>query len=291
MNRAVYKFFDQQTTELAEVIEFDLVDNPGCKAWQFAVLLNSKSRHLKKFPLIKYARPPVNVDKIYDNLKVIISQINTTEFPVEFDVPPTFKYADQDLMNRLHRHFTNSCYTLWDLRYANVGPSQESVSLVLHELNEVIHRLENYLQTPYKIQLAKTYTQEEVHVQCDGNEFGYDIYPFRCYHSYDQADLILDSYILGKTLLESFACNDNPINWDTAGHMKTNGGAIITVGDVRQQIYNSPEFNNWLQEHNVNKHSMHADFPLGYFAPGHRSKFESLKKELWKYSSSIEILL
>jgi hypothetical protein len=291
MSRAVYKFYDQQTSELSEVIEFDLVDNPGCKAWQFAVLLNSKSRYLKKSSPVRYTPPPANIDEIYNNLKVIISQVNTTEFPVEFDVPLSFQQVDQDFMNRLHRHFTNSCYTLWDHRYANIGPHQEAVSLVLHELNESIHYLENHLQTPYKIQLAKNYPQEEVHVRCNGEEIGYDIFPFRCYHSYDQADLILDGYILGKTLLESFLCDDNPINWDTAGHMKTNGGAIITVDDVRQQIYNSLEFNNWLQKHNVEKHCRHADFPLGYFVSGHRSKFESLKKELWKYSSSIEILL
>ena len=291
MARAIYKFFDQSSNELAEIIEFDLVDNPGSKAWQFSVLLNNKSRYLKKFSPIRYTQPPANVDEIYNNLKVIISQVNTTEFPVEFDIPVSFSQADQDFMNRLHRHFTNSCYTLWDYRYVNVGPHQELVSSVLHELNEVIHYLEMYLQTPYKIQFAKNYPQEEVHVRCDGEEIGYDIFHFRRYHSYDQADLILDGYILGKTLLESFACNDNPINWDTAGHMKTNGGAIITVDDVRQQIYNSLEFNNWLQEHKVEKQYMHADFPLGYFVPGHRSKFELLKKELCKYSAEIEILL
>ena len=78
---------------------------------------------------------------------------------------------------------------------------------------------------------------------------------------------------------------------DTAGHMKTNGGAAITVDDVRQQIYNSSDFNKWLRNYGVEKHQRFADFPLGHFVPGHRYKIESLKKELRKYSSSIEILL
>jgi hypothetical protein len=291
MSRSRYNFFDQQTNELAEVIEFDLIDNPGCRAWQYAVLLNDKARTLGKCCPFTYVRPPANIDEIYNRLKNTINQLEATDFPIEFDIPESFDQADSDLMNRLHRHFTNSCYALWDYRYAKSVTQQQIIDAILHELNELVHELEIYMATPHRMQLVQQWSQEEVYVQCDGRELGYDIFPFRQYHSFDQADLILDGYILGKTLLQSYVCYDDPASWDTAGHMKTNGGAAITVDDVRQQIYNSSDFNKWLRDYGVEKHQRFADFPLGHFVPGHRYKIESLKKELWKYSSSIEILL
>lgn len=291
MSRARYNFFDQQLNELAEVIEFDLIDNPGCRAWQYAVLLNDKARSLAKCCPIRYAKPPANIDEIYNRLKTIINQLEATDFPIEFDIPESFDQDNSDLMNRLHRHFTNSCYALWDHRYAKSVSQQQTIDMILNELNELIHELERYIATPHRMQLIQRWSQEEVLVRCDGRELGYDIFPFRQYHSFDQADLILDGYILGKTLLESYVCYDDPTSWDTAGHMKTNGGAIITVDDVRQQIYNSSDFDKWLEHYGVEKQYQCADFPLGHFVPGHRSKMELLKKQLFKYSSSIEILL
>jgi len=290
MSRAVYKFYDRQTNELAEIIEFDLIDNPGCRAWQYAVLLNDKARDMVKLSPIRYMQPPVNINEIYAGLKDAVSNINQTEFPVEFDVPESFDQIDQDLMNRLHRHFTNSCYTLWDHRYHNTGPHQEFLNVILHELNTRVHEVEMYTSTPHKLRLIESYPQEEIHFLCD-SQTGYDMYPFRKYHSFEHADLILDGYILGKTLLESFACDDDPTSWDTNGHMRTNGAAVVVMDHVRQQIYHSLEFTEWLRKHRTERRRKHADFPLGNFVAGHRSKMEALMPTLDKYSSSIEILL
>ena len=91
----------------------------------------------------------------------------------------------------------------------------------------------------------------------------------------EHADVILDTYILGKTLIESFLNQDNPVNWDTSGHVRTNGGCCFLMTDARNRIYKSQEFKNWLQEHNASMNNIYADFPLGNFAPGHKKKLDT----------------
>jgi hypothetical protein len=288
MSRAVYKFFNRQDNQLVDVVEFDLIDNPGCRAWQYAVMLNDKSRDLIKSPPIKLKKNlPDNIVDLYENLKQVIRTLSNTEFSYNHDIPESFDLVTQDHMNKLHRHFTNSCSTLWNPSYANT--LDFTLDKVLHDLNQIVHDLEIYIPTATKLKYC--HAPQEVWLINHGRELGYDIFPFRQYHSYDPADLILDGYILGKTLIESFACHDDPTSWDTAGHMKTNGGSIIVVGDTRQQIYNSLEFIEWLRNYGVEKHQRLADFPLGYFVPGHRSKLESLQKDVYKYSVQVNIVL
>jgi hypothetical protein len=288
MSRAVCTFVDCATGETAEVIEFDLIDNPGVRAWRYAVMLNNKSRYLyRRRPIIFQKARPSDIADRYEFLKSIVTKLSTTEFAWNYPVPETFDQVDQEFLNLAHRHFTNSCLTLWDPRQPR--SIDFDLDRILHDLNDIVHELEIYIPTPNKLRYYLT--GQEIRLINDVRELGYDILPFKSYHSYEPADLILDSYILGKTLIESFACHDDPISWDTAGHVRTNGGAQILLDRTRQQIYVSTEFNQWLQDHNLEKHMTWADFPLGNFVSGHRAKAESLYKDLDKYSAHINITL
>jgi hypothetical protein len=178
---------------------------------------------------------------------------------------------------------------LWNPKYSDFENLYE-LNGILNKLNEEIHTLENFIPTENKLIYNKIRTPEIWTIN-HGDELGYDILPFRHYHSYEPADLILDSYILGKTLLESFRCNDNPTCWDTCGHVRTNGGACMLLGNGRQELYNSDAFNKWLADYGITKEQSMADFPLGNFVSGHKNKLISLQSELYKYYCQVEIQL
>jgi hypothetical protein len=286
--RAVYTFTEKTSNKVADQIEFDLIDNPGVRAWQYAVMLNSANRTCKvKSPIVFLKNVPSDIDQQYQFLINVLDQLSGTDMAFAEKIPATFDLVDQALMNRLHRHFTNGCYSLWDHRSPNF--ENDNLDRLLWQLNEIIHKLELYLPTDHKIKYNNF--GQEVWARSLGDEFGYDIFNFRDYHSYESADLILDAYILGKTLIESFACADDPTSWDTNGHMKTNGGAVMLLGDHRSQIYNSKEFETWLNQHGQEPNARFADFPLGHFVPGHKTKLEHVSKELHNYSVQLHIQL
>lgn len=285
---AAYSFIDLETNQTADVIEFELIDNPGSRAWQYAVMLNSPERFVSLASPIQVPNPlPANISDQYQVLKETVEKLANMNFPYPEVLPENFDTVDQELMNRLHRHFTNSCLDLWDLRYPRQNATD--VDKILQKLNFLVHELEHYLPTNVKIKYGKSVT--ELWTICNGQELSYDIFPLRQYHSYEPADLIIDGHILGKTLLESFKCQDTPTSWDTRGHMRTNGGANMLLENFRQEIYNSQDFIDWLTQHGTDKNRSFADFPLGYFVPGHKQKLKELIKTLNKYSVKVHILL
>jgi hypothetical protein len=290
MSRAVYTFTNKESNQLVDVIEFELLDNVGCRAWQYAVMLNSKSRIiLKKVTATLNTKIPTDINDQYAHLRFIIDQLSTTEFKTDLYVPESFDLVAQGFMNALHRHFTNSCAKLWNLQYTNFD-QQNNLNAILQELNISIHKLEDFIPTKHKLKYYQN-NNNEIWTINNGRELGYDIFPFRQYHSYEPTDLILNPYILGKTLLESFFCDDDPTSWDTRGHMRTNGGACMILSTERQEIYESKEFVEWLNDYNLSKEQCYADFPLGNFVPGHKDKLISLQRDLHKYSCQVDIQL
>ena len=286
MTRAVYTFTDPQSKQIAEVIEFDLVDNPGVRAWQCAVMLNDKSRKVQRKSVGSLKQAPVPL-AVYSDLKYTLEQLASTKYAVDIDLPESADLLTQDLMNVIHRHFTNSCQDLWDPK--NISHDQSKINQWLQDLNYLIHELECYLPTPHKLKYA--HLGNEIHAVPEGSEFSYDIFPFRSYHSYEPADLILDGHILGKTLMESFMCHDSPTSWDTSGHVRTSGGAVMLLSQHRSQIYQSDKFRAWLEQHNTNQHARYADFPLGNLVPGHGGRMEALKSQVHRYFCEVSIQL
>jgi len=282
---------ERQDGSVADVIEFELLDNPGARAWQYAVMLNAKSRQIRYRSAIEVKSWPENAGDLHEELFRIQNELADTEFPFQDHIPASLDELDQDFLNRAHRHFTNSCGILWNPRRARSRDMH--MDHVLHRLNDVVHELELAVPTAHKTQYGGRGL--EIWLPNDGRELGYDIFPFRQYHSFEPADLILDAYILGKTLLESFACHDDPTAWDVSGHLTTNGGAIVCMDRTRHEIYQSQDFHAWLASWNLISKQVLADFPLGMFRPGHRSRMEAVSHELLrnsqKYSAELDIRL
>jgi hypothetical protein len=91
MSRAVYTFTNKENNQIADVVEFDLLDNPGCRAWQYAVLLNNKSKIIFKKNAVAFTTViPSDINDQYAHLKSIIDQLSTTEFKTDLCIPESF---------------------------------------------------------------------------------------------------------------------------------------------------------------------------------------------------------
>jgi hypothetical protein len=289
MRQANFSFFNP-SGNLVDTISFDLLDTDGCRAWQYAVLLNSKNRLIRKGNGPKYT-PVVNksrVDELYQDIVNCIAKINLTEFKFDDTIPPVTT-IDQSFLNKLHRHFTSVCEIIWDSKFINFD-LRNTLDPILQTLNFRIHQIEIYIPTEHKVSWSNQ--GNEVVLCAENDALSYDIAPFKHCHTFEHADLILDSHILGKTLIESFMCNDDPVTWDTTGHVRTSGGVSITLNNYRQDIYNSNQFKKWLDAHNTSKDNLCADFPLGNFVSGHKQKLEVLSNDpnFIKYSCKVELL-
>jgi hypothetical protein len=276
MTTANFEFFSKNQQHITTVV-VDLLDTPASRAWQFAVKLNSPQKNVFARTSSYYddTIKPFVIDHNLRKLHESLEQLSSTQFAYTESVPTQFKDFDQPLFNQLHRHFTKSCQQLWDITFMDFE-LQQKLNPWLQQLNGSLHLLEQFVATAQKTAWHKVGL--ELFVCAGGADLSYDIMPVRHCHSFEPADLILDPHILGKTLIESFMCNDNPVNWDTTGHVRTNGGSCFILSDHRQKIYQSPEFADWLEQNASSPESVHADVPLGNFVPGHKEKLLSFMK-------------
>jgi hypothetical protein len=270
MTTANFKFFSQNQQHII-TIEVDLLDTPASRAWQWAVKLNSPQKNVfvRTSSYYNDIVDHVVIDYNLRQLQISLENLSGTRFSYYESVPTKFEDFDQPLCNRLHRHFTKSCQQLWDITFMDFE-LQQKLDPWLQQLNSSVHLLEQFIATPQKTTWHKA--GQELFVCANGLDISYDIMPFRHCHSFEPADLILDPHILGKTLIESFMCNDDPVNWDTSGHVRTNGGSCFILSDHRQKIYQSPEFSAWLENHGTTPEMVHADVALGHFKPGHKQR-------------------
>jgi hypothetical protein len=269
--KAHFKFFDKNNNFI-DIITVNLFDNPGVKAWAYAVMLNNKERNIGfKFPFGTYSDPEKK-QLLYTDIKQNVASLAEIGLVFNKTIPESSELIDQLTLNLLHRFFTECCLTIWNDQYTDIELQTRANSL-LQKLNTDIHDLEDLCPNGHKEQWSQNLL--EIWILNSSQEIGYDIKPFRKYHSTDHADVILDTYILGKTLIESFLTQDNPNHWDTSGHVRTNGGCCFMLSDTRSQIYKSLEFNNWLKQHGVSHDRVYADFPLGNFETGHKEKLKN----------------
>lgn len=272
---AIAQFAFSKQNQILDTVDVELIDSNAGKAWQHAVMLNASSLRVMRRVGPSAYHPIFDSTETAHQLAEIhycLQELEFTDFAFVEPVPQDPGQVNQALLNCLHRHFTNSQRIIWAPGYTDFD-SQDHVHKIGNRLNEAIHNFEVYIATQQKINWANHGTE----IQCRAdNALSYDIAPHRHCHSFEHADLVMDGHILGKTLLESFMTDDNPDNWDTTGHVRTNGGCIFLMTNLREQIYQSNEFDDWLQRHNVQRNELHADMPLGMFSPGAKEKMKKL---------------
>jgi hypothetical protein len=289
MSQAIFTF-THPTSGYVEEIRVDLLDWPGARAWMFAVYLNSCER--KIYSLRNLYQPPVwdKLAPIYETLLNTVNDLQKTTYPYQFPMPSTVDRVDQAFLNHLHRHFTESSLHLWSPTTIDYRTDKHSINRILQQLNSIIHTLEYYMITKQKQQWNNSIS--ELWLEAAGDQQSFYIDPYRWnHHGFEHADLVLDAHILGKTLIESYYCGDDPTHWDTMGHNHTSGGCMMLLNDTRSRIYASEEFKTWLRNHNTNYDRVFGDWPLGTFVEGYRERAIKLfnTPDISSYSCTIEI--
>ena len=288
--QAHFKFLNTNG-EIVDTVSVGLFDTPACQAWQYAVFLNNKNRKISAHSSIGGYTSIANqarINSVFEKICDYINQLANTKFAYNGSMPATALDIDQPFLNELHRHFANTCLEIWNYKFTDLK-LQKNLNEILQQLNTSIHSIENYFPTSQRQQWQGQ--GKEIHLYSNGDSPSYDISPFRDGHSYDRADLVLDAHILGKTLIASFMCNDNPATWDTYGHVRTSGGCVFLLTDHRQQIYNSNQFIKWLSDHQTSKEKQFADLPLGNLISGHRDRLNTLLNDTMFNTYKCEINL
>lgn len=288
MSQAIFTF-THPDNESSEEIRVDLLDWPGVRAWMYAVYLNSRQRKIRGLHRL-YTEPVWSeMVPVYNQLLSTVDDLQNTPYPYHHLVPSSVEQVDQPFLNHLHRHFTESALHLWRPTATNWMERPE-IDRVLQRLNDLIHALEYYVPTRQKQQY--THFVKEIWLETAGEQQSFDIDPYRWdHHGFEHADLVLDAHILGKTLIESYYCGDDPTHWDTMGHTHTGGGCVMLLNDNRSKIYSSEEFKTWLKNHNTNYDRVFGDWPLGTFADGHRARALNLFNTpgISNYSCTVDI--
>ena len=251
----------------SRTITFDLLDNPGVKAWAEHCLTITPSRQ------ITYQKPIVNnmlvpMDKLWAEYQRIEQNLSETKYALPLTVASVDKITQHHL-NVWHRWFTdNTNKPGWNFDNKDLISTHDLQNqfILLHDLNVLVHdfhlqewpkpQIANYGNGIELILLPKKTTHGDApHVWFSDEQ--------RKYHSFEPADLILDAAIHGKTTLQSFIDNDNPNHWDTTGHYITHGGCNIVTSNWRQKIYSSSEFDEWTKKNSTNISQLTGDYPLG----------------------------
>ena len=252
--------------EETKTITVDLFDNPGVRAW---------AEHCATLPptrRIIYQHIPGDIDttvpvKLWPEFQRIQQGLAGTEY--ELSLPPVMVPEDitQHHLNVWHRQFTTITKYLQTQIDRQMDPVEQRCHDLFYDLNQLIHLWENHLNEWPKNQLNK-YQGIDVNLSPEKNPQGIADFvnlteEHRQYHSFDEADLIIDQSVHGKTALQSFIDNDDPNHWDTTGHWITHGGCKLVLSRWKQNIYSSNEFAEWMEKNNTSMSQLKGDFPLG----------------------------
>ena len=259
-----------------EILEVALLDNPGVQKWAELCKKLSTIRTTTTQTILYSPRPLSCSSDLWIQQQLVQQQLSVTNLPIPMPVDFLEQITQQHL-NIWHRWFTH--YT----HHPHLASTTEYHWL--HELNQIVHKLEHCVYEWPKTQLGDSGHEINLTASVDKHGFGaesVDLTPYREYHSWESADLILDQAVHGKTTMQSFLDNDDPKNWDTTGHHMSWGGCKLVKSHYRQRIYQDDLFHQWMDQNNVTHNNLFGDFPLGNIVNRDQSVidriFESVNK-------------
>lgn len=257
---------DIEFTNSKESLLFDLLDNPGVHAWANHCKKISPGR-LATMQSVAPAPPDLLMDysDLWTQQQLVQNSLAVTTLPMPMPVTAR-EQITQEHLNVWHRWFTHHTNII-----DNQIDNQELATEYhwLHELNQIVHKLENSIREWPKEQLGICGYDLNLQPKIDKHGFGasmIDLAPHRQYHSWESADLILDQAVHGKTTMQSFIDNDDPKNWDTTGHHISWGGFKLVSTHYRQAIYQGDLFRQWMNSNDVTHQDLWGDYPLGNIA-------------------------
>jgi hypothetical protein len=264
--------FDDETIDLP----IELVANPAIDSWKQHFLDRDQSVVVDGFfwdPMGKKIYHPDEVrsqtQQCLEILEESVARLKNLQVEFPYEVPDVDS-VDQDWANRAHRWFTHTQKDFNEKRvpgmsFQNMKAYRSQVTEQLQIVNEYIHAVENYIPAPNvgfeRGTMWEIYLSDEP--PCTHPRWWQMNPEWRSYHSPEHYDVIFGSQILGKTILKSFLDQDDPRDWDTSGHYNNNGALQILPTRHRQQVYQSQQFRDWVERHDISLDQVWYDFPVG----------------------------
>ena len=247
----------------ADVVDLHLepIDNPAVHSWIEYVLSKKKESMSTTLWRITDNGGSCSVNHCIEKCTQAIEELDKLNLHCPYPVP-TENHINQKWCNQAHRWFTHQSKQMNQSRR-----DTSTETKWLQQLNYYIHKMEdNWL--PHVIGLEAdfeivAYDNNPSHTGVGHWDFPLNEEIRKDFHSADHYHVILSSEILGKSTLKSFIDGDDPVDWDTSGHYTNFGGINICVTDHRQNLYQSEDFQQWLDRNNATSEDVYYDFPIG----------------------------
>lgn len=244
-----------------EVLDIRLLDNPGVAAWFNHCKRIPTQRSVSTQPVAPPQQPALTEQSdLWAQQQLIQQSMELTRLPLPMPVNKPQQITQLHL-NVWHRWFTDHT------RVIGTHDTEWATEFHwLHEVNQIVHRLENNIWEWPKPVLGTVGYELNLQPEIDQHGFGkgcVDLEPHRQYHSWEYADLILDQAVHGKTTMQSFIDNDDPKSWDTTGHHISWGGCKLVNSAFRPKIYTGELFQQWMHSNAVTYQDLWGDYPLG----------------------------
>lgn len=255
-------------------VTIELFNNSPVRKW-FQHYVNKTPEYYityKKEPRWKQDRDPHHVIESWKLINDALDEIKEIGLVPNFDIPAQFNF-DQQLLNKIHRFFTYN-HLWWEVRSTAPNPFDPSFNMPSHikgsdwfhligKLNDGVHQLERTVYTDTEKNLVDkkiTFQQTTFWPDIDNpyNDLWLDfddemIAHCSHYRKFINIDnlVILNESILGKPYMRCFFNEDDPHAEDITARLGSHGGFEFDLNGSRKRLYNSPEYNNWLQQHSI----------------------------------------
>ena len=243
-------------------------------------------------------------EPIIDNLLSIIDKVTNCDFLrplpelIKKEYLTSLDLSAQQYLNRLHRYAVAAC-NYRDSWIKNTRPMFDFVEYDNNEfmyltnlLNQTIHALEMYVETPNKKQFFGCSQSMEFIVDSDASQYtdvnvykdGVDLdipVELNKHLGITGADVWIKKDILGKDLITAFSDHDDPSEDDVIFPPRMISGGFIVEFKNKENLFHSNEFIQWFTKPIV---PQDGNFPLGNVIFG-KENIGNIK--LNKYCTSI----
>lgn len=265
-------------------IEIQLFDNSAVTRW-FNYFKNFNNYQCSSGGILNVnsAGSPATATQSWNDIIDATNDIGIIGYRLPRPVGPVFD-SNQETLNFWHRFFTYN--VLWfpnkdilpnpyDAKFVMPGTVQHQDWFgIVDKINVAVHKLEIYtVPLANKKLIAEQYPLVELTFVPDRQHADLSTwFPFTTdeqqynFNSFlDSTDplALLNSSILGKSVLQAFYEHDDPTADDCTGRLGSFGGFVIDLTDNRRRLYQCAEFQSWLKQYNLDTTQVPYEFPIG----------------------------
>ena len=237
--------------------------------------------------------------KHWQSIREVVENIEFLGFKMPFDVPEKFDHKQQTL-NDLHRFFTSNVNWFW---YKNSLPNPYDKKFIvphtvdsmrwfkmLVPIDKAVRGLESSTYSLYNSKFVDTtYPVHALGALPDTDELQWIDFTeeeqklnYTYLNNKDDIQVLLNSSMLGKSVLQSFYDHDNLLANDCTGRLGSQGGFLIDINQNRRKIYESDKFQHWVAGHKLTVEELPLEFPIGFVAhtsmPLNQYSYKNLEK-------------